>query len=254
MEFSLGLIKSENQFLLRSFNSDSDDNGKILDLSELKNSNLQALFYDEEQLENEDLKSALLEDSKYFPIRSLKEINSNFDSFQNLSLEEVNTIFSRVHDNWLLQNNVTLLEELFKVINHLNALWPNDRTTFFEELWFILKANLGAKSVRIIFNDLQVAKKETEKNKLIQVKVEGERVPNPTQGGELEAKIMSTYEKDFTNGFDIVEYSKEKGQVVITATIKKSPVVIMAEIYEMSRMQKAILGTLFTGLSEDIKK
>ncbi len=253
MEFNLGLIKSENQFLLKSFNNESDDNGKILDLSELKNSNLQALFYDEEQLENEDLKAALLEDSKYFPIRSLKEINSDYDSFQSMPLEEVRSIFSKVHDNWLLQNNVTLLEELFKVINHLNGLWPNDRTTFFEELWFILKANLGAKSIRIIFNDIQIAKKENEKNKLIQVKIEGERVPNPTEGGELEAKIMSNYEKDFNSGFDIAEYSKEKGQLVITATIKKSPVVIMAEVYEMSRMQKAILGTLFTGLSENIQ-
>ncbi|PIK14976.1 hypothetical protein [Halobacteriovorax sp. JY17] len=253
MEFNLGLIKSENQFLLKSFNNESDDNGKILDLSELKNSNLQALFYDEEQLENEDLKAALLEDSKYFPIRSLKEINSDYDSFQSMPLEEVRSIFSKVHDNWLLQNNVTLLEELFKVINHLNGLWPNDRTTFFEELWFILKANLGAKSIRIIFNDIQIAKKENEKNKLIQVKIEGERVPNPTEGGELEAKIMSNYDKDFNSGFDIAEYSKEKGQLVITATIKKSPVVIMAEVYEMSRMQKAILGTLFTGLSENIQ-
>ncbi|WP_372651790.1 hypothetical protein [Halobacteriovorax sp.] len=253
MEFNLGLIKSENQFLLRSFNDGEDDNGKVLDLSELKNTNLQALFYDEDQLENEDLKSALLEDSKYFPIRSLKEINSDFDSFQSLSLEETQSIFSRVHNNWLLQNNVTLLEELFKVITHLNGLWPNDRTTFFEELWFILKSNLGAKSVRIIFNDIQIAKKDNEKNKLIQVKVEGERLPNPTEGGELEAKIMSNYEKEFNNTFDIAEYSEEKGQVVITATIKKSPVVIMAEVYELSRMQKAILGALFTGLSENIK-
>lgn len=253
MEFSLGLIKSENQFLLKSFNGESEDKGKVLDLSELKNSNLQALFYDDEQIENEDLKSSLLEDSKYFPIRSLKEINSDFESFQSLETKEVQSIFTKIHDNWLLQNNVTLLEELFKVINHLNGLWPNDRTTFFEELWFILKSNLGAKSVRIIFNDIRVAKKENEKNKLIQVKVEGERLPNPTEGGELEAKIMTNYEKDFNNVFDIAEYSQERGQLVITATIKKSPVVIMAEVYELSRMQKAILGALFTGLSENIQ-
>ncbi|ATH06967.1 hypothetical protein BIY24_03155 [Halobacteriovorax marinus] len=253
MEFSLGLIKSENQFLLKSFDAGTEDNGKVLDLSELKNSNLQALFYDEEQIENEDLKATLLEDSRFFPIRSLKEINSDYESFQSLSLDEVKNIFSRVHDNWLLQNNVTLLEELFKVITHLNGLWPNDRTTFFEELWFILKSNLGAKSVRIIFNDIQIAKKENEKNKLIQVKVEGERLPNPTEGGVLEAKIMSNYEKDFNNTFDIAEYSGDKGQLVITATIKKSPVVIMAEVYELSRMQKAILSALFTGLSENIQ-
>lgn len=251
MEFNLGFIKSENQFFLKSFKNDNDDNGKILDLSELKNTNLQALFYDESQLENEDLKSTLLEDSKFFPIRSTSDVKVDFESFEKMPFEDVQSLFNKVHDNWLLQNNITLLEELFKVIHHLDALWPNDRTTFFEELWFILKSNLGAKSLRIIFNDIQMAKKETEKNKLVQVKVEGEKVPNPTEGGELEAKIMASYEKDFSSLFEIVEYSADKGQLVMTTTIKKSPVVIMAEVYELTRMQKAVLSTLFTGLSEN---
>ncbi|OUR98568.1 hypothetical protein A9Q84_03910 [Halobacteriovorax marinus] len=253
MEFNLGFIKSDNQFLLKSFNNNADDNGKILDLSELKSTNLQALFYDENHLENEDLKSSLLEDSKFFPIRSTSDIKVDFENFEKMPFEDVLSLFTKVHDNWLLQNNVTLLEELFKVIKHLNALWPNDRTTFFEELWFVLKSNLGAKSLRIIFNDIEMGKKEHEKNKLIQVKIEGDKFPNPTAGGELEAKIMASYEKDFSNQLEILEYSADKGQLVMTTTIKKSPVVIMAEVYELTRMQKAILGTLFTGLSENIQ-
>ncbi|WP_127718093.1 hypothetical protein [Halobacteriovorax sp. HLS] len=253
MQFNVGFIKSENQFLLKSFNNIENDNGKILDLAEIKNADIQALFYEEDLIESEDLKSALLEDSKFFPIRSSKEANIDFNNFEKLDFNSAKSIFSRVHDNWLLQNNVTLVEELFKVINHLNGLWPNDRTTFFEELWFILKSNLGAKSIRIIFNDILMGKKEHEKNKLIQVKVEGDRIPNPSEGGELEAKIMKNYEKDFNSTFEIIEYNSEKGQVVITATIKKSPVVIMAEVYELNRMQKAIIGSLFNGLSENIK-
>lgn len=253
MQFNVGFIKSEKQFLLKSFGHDSNDQGKVLDLSEIKSANIQALFYEDNLIESEDLKSALLEDSKYFPIRSSNEVKVNFDNFEKLDFDSAKTIFSKVHDNWLLQNNVTLVEELFKVINHLNSLWPNDRTTFFEELWFILKSNLGAKSLRLIFNDIQMGKKEHEKNKLIQVKVEGERLPNPVEGGELEAKIMKNYEKDFNQPFEVIEYDAEKGQIVITATIKKSPVVIMAEVYELNRMQKAIIGSLFNGLSENIK-
>jgi hypothetical protein len=253
MQFNVGFIKSENQFLLKSFDHDSNDQGKVLDLSEIKSADIQALFYEENLIESEDLKSALLEDSKYFPIRSSNDVKVNFDNFEKLDFDSAKTIFSKVHDNWLLQNNVTLVEELFKVINHLNSLWPNDRTTFFEELWFILKSNLGAKSLRVIFNDIQMGKKEHEKNKLIQVKVEGERIPNPVEGGELEAKIMKNYEKDFNQNFEVIEYDSEKGQIVMTATIKKSPVVIMAEVYELNRMQKAIIGSLFNGLSEEFK-
>lgn len=250
MQFNVGFIKSENQFLLKSFETNSEDKGKVLDLAEIKNANIQALFYEEELIESDDLKSTLLEDSKYFPIRSSEDVKVNYDNFEKLDFDSAKNIFSKVHDNWLLQNNVTLVEELFKVINHLNGLWPNDRTTFFEELWFILKSNLGAKSLRIIFNDIQMGKKEHEKNKLIQVKVEGERIPNPVEGGELEAKIMKNYEKEFNSTFEVVEYDAEKGQLVMTATIKKSPVVIMAEVYELNRMQKAIIGSLFNGLTE----
>ncbi len=253
MQFNVGFIKSENQFLLKTFNTDAEDQGKILDLSEIKNADIQVLFYEENLIESEDLKSALLEDSKYFPIRSSNEVQVDLDNFEKLDFTSAKSIFSKVHDNWLLQNNVTLVEELFKVINHLNALWPNDRTTFFEELWFILKSNLGAKSLRIIFNDIQMGKKEHEKNKLIQVKIEGDRVPNPVEGGELEAKIMKNYEKDFHQTFDVIEYDADKGQLVMTGTIKKSPVVVMAEVYELNRMQKAIIGSLFEGLSQDMK-
>lgn len=253
MQFNVGFIKSENQFLLKTFNTEADDQGKILDLAEIKSADIQALFYESNLIESEELKSALLEDSKYFPIRSSEEVDVNFDNFEKLDFSSAKTIFSKVHDNWLLQNNVTLVEELFKVINHLNGLWPNDRTTFFEELWFILKSNLGAKSLRIIFNDIQMGKKEHEKNKLIQVKIEGDRVPNPVEGGELEAKIMKNYEKDFHQTFDVIEYDEQKGQLVMTGTIKKSPVVVMAEVYELNRMQKAIIGSLFEGLSQNFK-
>ena len=33
---------------------------------------------------------------------------------------------------------------------HLLGLWPNDRSGFFEELWFILKTNLGAPNMKLI--------------------------------------------------------------------------------------------------------
>lgn len=147
-------------------------------------------------------------------------------------------------------NNISLIDELFKTLEVLHKLWPNDRTAFFEQLWFIVKSNLAAKSLKLIYNDIILGKAENEKNKLIQACVDGKRMPNPTQGGELEAKIMGHYEKSFNQHFQISEYDKENGRLVLLARIKGSPVIMMAEVTQFTQLQKAILNSLFEGLQK----
>ena len=129
------------------------------------------------------------------------------------------------------------------------GLWPNDRSGFFEELWFILKTNLGASNLKLIYNDMIKSKNEHEKNKLVKVKVQGERYPELVSCDEMDERVLKSYEKDFGNIFDITDYNKEKGQLVICANIKKSPVLIMANIYQFTRLQKALLSSLFEGLN-----
>jgi hypothetical protein len=129
------------------------------------------------------------------------------------------------------------------------SLWPNDRSGFFEELWFILKSNLGATNLKLIYNDLIKAKNENEKNKLVKVKIVGERFPEMTSVDEMDDMVLKNYEKDFGNIFEITDYNKEKGQLVICANIKKSPILIMTNVYQLTRLQKAILTSLFDGLN-----
>ena len=93
------------------------------------------------------------------------------------------------------------------------------------------------------------AKSENEKNKLIKVKVQGERYPELASCDEMDEHILKSYEKDFGNIFDITDYNKEKGQLVICANIKKSPILIMANIFQLTRLQKSILSSLFEGLN-----
>ena len=154
-----------------------------------------------------------------------------------------------MRENWILQNNVSLIEEIFKVRNHLLNLWPNDRSGFFEELWFILKTNLGATNLKLIYNDMIKAKTENEKNKLVKIKVVGDRFPGLSSVDEADELVLKSYEKDFGNNFEITDYNKEKGQLVICASIKKSPVLIMTNVYQLTRLQKAILSSLFEGLN-----
>jgi hypothetical protein len=130
----------------------------------------------------------------------------------------------------------------------MNKLYPNERTAFFEELWSLLKNNLGATDLKIIYNDIEMAKKESEKNKLIRIKVEGKRNPNPVVGKEMEDKLMKHYENDFVQTFNVSEYNPHKGELVLTASINNSPVLVMARVNQLTRLQKALLNSLFEGL------
>ena len=99
--------------------------------------------------------------------------NIDYNSFELAKKEEVSDHFHKIWGQWLLRNNIGLLDELFTVIEHLKKLLPNDRATFFEELWFTLKSNLGTSFLKLIYNDVQ-NNGEKSKDHLIQMKVEGQ--------------------------------------------------------------------------------
>jgi len=248
MDFTLLYTKNMQQAVIRTFKQNENTNSKIVDLAEAKQYPINGYIFAEDQ-KNEDFLIGLENEIKFYPIRSSSEFNLSLESFEKLNYDEARKIFDKMRENWIIQNNISLMEEIFKVRNHLLGLWPNDRSGFFEELWFILKSNLGASNLKLIYNDMVKSKNENEKNKLIKVKVRGERYPELASCDEMDEQVLKSYEKDFGNFFDITDYNKEKGQLVICSTIKKSPVLIMANVYQLTRLQKALLSSLFEGLN-----
>lgn len=248
MEFSLAYTKNTEQVILKQFDLDGTTHSKILNLEDMKSEQVHGFIYDT-SIVQEDFLSQIESEMKFYPIRSNAEFQLNVTSFENLTSQEGKKVFDKIRENWILQNNITLIEEIFKTRTHLLSLYPNDRSSFFEELWFILKSNLGATNLRLIYNDLIKAKNENEKNKLIKVKIVGTRYPEPVNVDEMDEAVLKHYEKDFGNIFEITDYNKDKGQLVICATMKKSPVLIMANIYQLTRLQKSVLISLFEGLN-----
>lgn len=248
MEFTLLYTKNLQQALVRTFKYNETPTSKIIDLDQARELSLQGFIFSEE-LKNHESLTGLEGELKFYPIRSHIEFDLSSESFDKLSYEEGKKIFDKMRENWLLQNNISLIEEIFKVRSHLLGLWPNDRSGFFEELWFILKTNLGATNLKLIYNDMVKGKGEHEKNKLVKVKVQGTRYPELTSCDEMDEMVLKNYEKDFGNIFEITDYNKEKGQLVICANIKKSPVLLMANVYQLTRLQKAILSSIFEGLN-----
>ena len=248
MDFNLLFTKNLQQGIVRTFKLNETPSSKVIDIGEAKSLPLQGFIFTEE-LKNDDFLVALEGELKFYPIRTNSEFNLNADTIEKLSNDEAKVIFDKMRENWILQNNVSLIEEIFKVRTHLLSLWPNDRAGFFEELWFILKTNLGATNLKLIYNDMVKAKNENDKNKLVKVKIIGDRFPEMTSVDEMDEMVLKSYEKDFGSLFNITDYNKEKGQLVICASVKKSPVLIMTNVYQLTRLQKAILSSLFEGLN-----
>lgn len=248
MDFTLLYTKNQHQVIASSFKLNETTKSKIIDFSETKQLPIHGLIFTED-LKNDDFISGLESEIKFYPIRSNTEFQLTVESFEKLNYDDARKIYDKMRENWILQNNISLIEEIFKVRNHLLSLWPNDRSGFFEELWFILKTNLGATNLKLIYNDMIKAKNENEKNKLIKVKVLGDRYPELASCDEMDEIVLKNYEKDFGNIFDITDYNKEKGELVICANIKKSPVLIMANVFQLTRLQKSIISSLFEGLN-----
>lgn len=243
MDFTLALTRSEEQIIIRHFSEGAQTSTKIVNLEDIKNHNLDGLII----LENGSYN--LEAELKFYPIRFAHEFNLSPESFEKIDYQTAKSILEKIKENWVLQNNLNLIEELFKTRHHLVSLWPNDRSGFFEELWFILRSNLGAQNLVFIYNDIIKAKNENEKNKLVKVKVKGNRYPELATVDEMDEMVLKNYEHNFGNIFDITDYNKEKGQVVFCASVKKSPIFIMANVFQLTRMQKALLTSLFEGLN-----
>jgi hypothetical protein len=250
MRFSLAYLKNDKQILIRRFGEDQPDKGRILDFEDVKEQHIQGLIYNDSDISDEN-RVLLNHQVKFYPIRSGADLQMNLEQFEDLGSDTAQKVFSKINDSWLLSNNIGLLEELFKVTTHLKELWPNDRITFFEELWFVIRSNIGASSLKIIYNDIQMSKKEHEKNKLVHGVVNGEKSPIPTPATEAESLLMKHYKNNFNSNFEITEYDPHKGEIIIAATINNSPVLVMAKINRLSRLQKALLGTLFDGLQQE---
>lgn len=247
MNLSIAFVKNENQVMYHDYCA-SNERAQIFEIEELENRETDTIFVPTELLDNELVIEKITKESKFTPIKPITSDILNADTFENLGAQQAAELSKKVSTAWVLQNNLNLLENLFENIDHLKALWPNDRTTFFEELWHLLKNNLGTKNLKLAYNHLQKAKKDSEKNQLIRVVIEGKKLPNPTENKELGDALFKNYQGQFTQNFNIHSFDEESGKLVILGSINNSPVIIMAESYSPTKLQRSLIKCLFDGL------
>lgn len=249
MDLSIAFVKNESQVLFQEFkNSENVAKAQIFDVEELENKDLHGILLPKELLESEILQEKLAKTSQYAPIKTLRADQMTAESFDSLKHEEAQHLTKAVYSSWTIKNNLRLIENMFANLSHLQGLFPNDRTAFFEELWHLMRSNLGATNLTIAYNHLKKAEKENEKNELIRVVVEGTAKPNPSENKELGEALFKNYEGKFARPFEVYSWDQETGQAVFLASVKESPVIIMATLFDLTQLQRATLNCLFEGL------
>lgn len=230
----------------------------------------QSIRTTEESLEDEEFHALVVENESdlihlkerypYCPVYPRSLIFESAQQFGNSSWENIYSSYLSLNETWILKNNISLASEIFELTHHLKKLLHQDRMTFFEELWAILKKNLGAKSLKIIFNDLDKNQKDenqkesssstsSSKDKLIQSCIQGQLRPTPIRGGEMEETLMDHYKRHFNENLELLEFSPELGRLVLTAVVNSGPVLIIAKAHIFNQLQKALLTSLFTGIN-----
>lgn len=254
MIISLGFVRSASQVLIKELNWEKNTlESKIIDVTDLPDMNLQGLFIEEHEHLN-SMVSLLDKEKAYYPIIDAKDENVDINSFESMSAQSLKDLYQRILSRWTMHQNFSSIEDVWKLTNHFRDLWKRDRLSFFEEFWYWLKRNLGATELSIIFNDVVQSEEKDENNekkerpKLVHSLLTGEKKANFQQGGAKEKELMQTYVEKFHEVFEITEFNGQKAQMVATAQIERSPMIIMARSTQLNQLQRTLLTAIFNGL------
>lgn len=254
MIISLGFVRSSSQVLIRELDwSQNSIQSRLIDVTDLPEQNLQCLFIEDNEHFN-SLIGILEKEKAYYPIWDAKDENLTFNGFENLPAQQMKDLYLKVLNRWTMHQNFSSLENIWTITNHFRELWKKDRISFFEELWYWMKRNLGSTDLTILFNDVIKTEEKDENNekkerpKLVQSFITGLKKGNFHQGGPKEKELMQSYLDKFHEVFEITEFNSQKGHFVATAQIERSPMIFMARTAQLNQFQRTLLAALFNGL------
>jgi hypothetical protein len=256
MIISLGFVRSSSQVLLKELDwAQNSLATKIIDVTDLPDQNLQGLFVEDNE-HFSSLVSLLEKEKAHYPIVDARDESLGLAAFEALPAQQFKDLYLKLSNRWTLHQNFSSVENAWKLTNHFRDLWKKDRISFFEELWYWMKRNLGATDLSIIFNDVVSAEEKDENNekkerpKLTQALLSGAKKANFTLGTPREKELMQTYLEKFHDVFEVTEFNAAKGQFVATAQIERSPIIFIARTAQLNQLQRTVLAGIFNGMQQ----
>lgn len=254
MIISLGFVRSSSQVLIKELNWIQNSlETRIIDVTDLPDQNLQALFiHDNEHYSS--LVGLLEKEKAFYPIMDAQDENLSLSSFESMPAQQFRDLYLKVVNRWTMHQNFSSIENVWKITNHFRDLWKKDRISFFEEMWYWMKRNLGATELTMLFNDVISTEEKDENNekkerpKLTTSLLSGTKKGNFQQGSAKERELMHNYIEKFHDVFEVTEFNPSKGQFVATAQIERSPIMFMARTAQLNQLQRTVLAAVFNGL------
>jgi hypothetical protein len=256
MIISVGFVRSSSQVLIRELDWQQNAiESRIIDVTDLQDQNLQALLISDNDHFN-SLVGLLEKEKAFYPIMDAKDEQLSYSAFEALPPQQFRDLAQKLTNRWTMHQNFNSVEHLWQLTTHLRELWRADRLSFFEELWYWMKRNLGATDLSIVFNDVVKTEEKDENNekkerpKLVQSLLSGSKKANFLTGGAKEKELMQSYVDKFHDVFEVTEFTPAKGQFVATAQIERSPMIIMGRLPQLNQLQRTLLAGLFNGLQQ----
>ena len=254
MIVSLGFVRSSSQVLVKQLDWQQNTlSTRLIDVTDLPDENLQALMIaDNDQFNS--LVGILEKERTHYPILMAQDENLGFSAFEELPAQQFRDLYARILNRWTLHQNLNSVENMYKITEHFRTLWKSDRLSFFEEMWYWMKRNLGSTDLSILFNDIVHTEEKDENNekkerpKLTQSLLSGTKKAHFIQGGMKEKELMTSYLDKFHENFEVTEFNSTKGQLVATAQIERSPIIFMARSVQLNQLQRTLIAGLFNGL------
>ncbi len=215
-------------------------NPSIVDFEGLSEENFSAAIVAPEFI-NEQTIEFIKKKNSTIPIVSSADYPHFLTINEQSSLE---TSFSEIRRNWIIENNFNLLENIFTEAKKLKSLWNTDRHSFIKNFFSLIQKNTQSQNIDIIFKD--VFEKEEGKTQLIHSCASGDNA-DIQMATKAQSDLMAHYDSHFAYEFSLIENKDNKA--VVTITIEKSPILIMCENAKWSLLQVSLLKSLAQGLN-----
>jgi len=247
-DFTLAFLENNHSVLLKTFHPAGDCQEQKISIHDLHGEDPKILFLQETEDFDQEVTEILETEAKYYSISNGETLQLNHAAFQKLDFQTAFNILEKELVKKTLANNLSLIENIFSTAQYLKKAFISDRSQFFEELWAILKSNLGTQNLRVLYHDLDPERKEGEKERLVNFVIEGRKRSLSRPATDAENALMDTFQNQINSPFEIYEFNLEKGELTAFASINKGPVLIMANLYFLNPLQKIVLSSLFKGL------
>ena len=235
MNFSIAHLTDKELVNITSYSPNAPATQQECALDQLSDKSFHAVIISQQDDQLPAISTWIEENRSRVPIDSGSIFTGPIDKLANMEYTQARELLSGLQGGWVVSNNIEQIRTIF------------DTTDSLQKLWDIIHKNMATTALTIIYHDL-VPKEEKKRDKLQLISATGEMRPTISQTDQWGTLLMENYSKSFEQHFFITEYNRERGEMVICASIDRSPVVIMLKSDQITPLSKAVIETVFTGM------